>query len=532
MAQSKTALLTVASILGLLVLAPLLALWLLKEPSGDFAATDSLNALPTSSNAPANYTLQALEARVTELLDQQLSTAVQEQKVSVQRMAYLQKLREKAALAMQRGRWEQAQQSYELLEQEANAELQRLQLMADCAQKERALYHLLEHLEPFQTLFEKTYQQLVARYDQAGAAYQEQAYAFAIQLYDEAVDQASAARAHADAHLDALLDSGKLAMDEGAIEQAEQHYRAALKLVPELVRAKEALQEIEQLRSVDTEVQRAKAYVSDRQWDAALAIWEALLQRYPNSDYIRKQAQQAQDSLLAAQVAELLQQAENALAADDVPKAIELFLAADAVQPSEVLQARVRRLKEQLRAQELETSLQAAYRLLEIGQYAQARQLYAELKNAYPQNSEVQTGLAHASRLNVAHIKYRENLQTSERYDAAGKFPLAIQFFNAALASRPSHLNAADRDREAKLDERLKLQLQAQTLELLSDGRTYVSVVGVLAPAQFERKRLSVQPDVYQIKGERPGYQSVQVELKLNAQRAPGVIRVVCGEKL
>ena len=58
MAQSKTALLTVASILGLLVLAPLLALWLLKEPSGDFSATDSLNALPTSSNAPANYTLQ------------------------------------------------------------------------------------------------------------------------------------------------------------------------------------------------------------------------------------------------------------------------------------------------------------------------------------------------------------------------------------------------------------------------------------------------------------------------------------------
>jgi hypothetical protein len=93
-------------------------------------------------------------------------------------------------------------------------------------------------------------------------------------------------------------------------------------------------------------------------------------------------------------------------------------------------------------------------------------------------------------------------------------------------------LNAADRDREAKLDERLKLQLQAQTLELLSDGSTYVSVVGVLAPAQFERKRLSLQPDVYQIKGDRPGYQSVQVELKLNAQRAPGVIRVVCGEKL
>ena len=120
---------------------------------------------------------------------------------------------------------------------------------------------------------------------------------------------------------------------------------------------------------------------------------------YPNSDFIRKQAQQAQESLLAAQVAELLQKAENALAADDVSKAIELFLAADAVQPSEVLQARVRSLKEQLRAQELEQSLQAAYRLLEIGQYAQARQLYAELKNAYPQNSEVWTGLAHASRL-------------------------------------------------------------------------------------------------------------------------------------
>ena len=56
--------------------------------------------------------------------------------------------------------------------------------------------------------------------------------------------------------------------------------------------------------------------------------------------------------------------------------------------------------------------------------------------------------------------------------------------------SEPSQPFERGRSRSGgEMDERLKLQLQAQTLELLSDGRTYVSVVGVLAPAQFERKR-------------------------------------------
>lgn len=532
MGESKKALVIVASILGLLALAPLCALLLFKGPGLNSSAIDPANRSSESPSAPASYELQALQARVTALLEDELSVAVQQQKVSLQKMAHLQKLREKGELAMQRGRWEQAQQSYQLLEQTANSELERLRLMADCAQKEQTLYQLLEHLKPFQALFEKTYQQLVARYDQAGAAYQNQQFGPAVQLYLEAIDQANAARAHADAHLDALLDSGKLALEVLDLEQASHHYRAALNFVPELGRAKDALREIEQLQTVDSDLQMATVLEADTKWDAALAIWERLIQRFPKSELLNKRAEVAKEKLLGAQVADLLEQAEQALAVGDVSQAIERFLEADTLQPSAMLQARVQQLEAQLQAQELKHKLQAAFQLLEIGQYAQARRLYAELKDAYPQNAEVQAGLEQASRLNLASIHYRQNIQSSERYYAAGKFPLAIQFFNTALSSRPSHLNAVDRDREAKLDERLKAQLQPQSLDLLSDERTHVSIVGVLAPAQFERKRLSLQPDVYQIKGERAGYKPVQIELKLNAEQVPEVVRVICGEKL
>jgi tetratricopeptide (TPR) repeat protein len=532
MGQSKKALVIVASVLGLLALAPLCALLLFKGPALNTSVHSSVGRSPESPSAPASYELQALQSRVTALLEHELSEAVQQQKISLKKMAHLQELRDKGALAMQRGRWDQAQQSYQLLEQTAGAELERVRMMEDCAQMEQTLYQLLEHLKPFQAIFEQTYQQLVNRYDQAGIAYQNQQFESAVKLYAEAIDQANAARVHAEAHVDALIESGKRAMDALDLEQAGQHYRAALKRMPKLVRAQDALLEIVQLQSVKADLQMAKVFEDDRQWDAALAVWERLLQRFPKSTLFNKRVELTKEKLLGAQVADLLEQAERALAVGEVSQAIERLQSADTLQPSPMLQARVQKLQAQLRAQELKQKLQAAFQLLEVGQYAQARRLYAELKDAYPKNAEVQAGLEQASRLNLASIHYRQNIQSSERYYAAGKFPLAIQFFNAALSSRPSHMNAVDRDREAKLDERLKAQLQPQSLDLLSDGRTHVSVVGVLAPAQFERKPVSLQPDVYQIKGERPGYKSVELELKLNADQVPEAIRVVCGEKL
>ena len=532
MVQSKKVLIVVASTMGLLVLAPLCVLWLTKEINTFTGDTDFANQSQKPSNAPYSYGLEALQARVTALMDQDLTAAVQEKKVSLQTMAHFEKLLKNATLAMQQGRWDQARQGYQLLEHQAGAELERLRLLSACAEKEQTLIQMLGYLEPFQALFEKTYQQVVANYDQAKSAVKKQEFDIAIQLYNEAIDQANSVRGHADAHLDALLDSGKSALGSGDFRQADQHFRSALKLVPEIELAKDALREIEQLRSVESDLQRAKAYEIDRQWEAALTIWEPLLQRYPDSGFIRKQFQHAQKGLLAAQIDNLLQQAELAQAANDVPKAIELLSAADKLQPSAPLQARLRRLKAQLQAQELDQALQAAFQLLEIGQYAKSRQIYADLKSRFPQNPEVQTGLEQASRLNLANINYQQNIRTSERYYADGKFPLAIQFYNAALASRPSHLNAADRDREVKLDARLKIQLQSQFVDLLSDGRTHVSVVGVFAPIQLERKRLSLQPDVYQIRGERVGYQSVEFQLKLNAEKSLDPIRVVCVEKL
>ena len=83
---------------------------------------------------------------------------------------------------------------------------------------------------------------------------------------------------------------------------------------------------------------------------------------------------------------------------------------------------------------------------------------------------------------------------------------------------------------ESRLRAELAIQGQQIELHVVSDKKTYVSIIGVFAPDRFKEKDLKLYPDVYKLKGTRKGYRSIEIEIKIDT-RSSKEIEVICTEK-
>ena len=83
---------------------------------------------------------------------------------------------------------------------------------------------------------------------------------------------------------------------------------------------------------------------------------------------------------------------------------------------------------------------------------------------------------------------------------------------------------------ESRIRTELALQSQQIGLHVVSDKKTYVSMIGVFAPERFKERDLKLYPDVYKLKGTRKGYRSIEIEIKVDTRSAKE-IKVICTEK-
>jgi hypothetical protein len=109
---------------------------------------------------------------------------------------------------------------------------------------------------------------------------------------------------------------------------------------------------------------------------------------------------------------------------------------------------------------------------------------------------------------------------------------LAAKLYNQAMSSRPETISAGKLKTENEIRSLLEAQSEEVSLVVESDGRTYVSIIGVLPPDRFKEKNLSLFPDVYTIRGTRKGYKPVEMELKVDATQPGKTITVECTEKI
>ena len=172
------------------------------------------------------------------------------------------------------------------------------------------------------------------------------------------------------------------------------------------------------------------------------------------------------------------------------------------------------------------------YEALQSGRYEAARNFYKEAVALAPESKEARTGLEKASSLYLANIRYSQNIAAAAKYIKEGRFPLAAKLFNDAMASRPGKVVPSQIAEENRIRAALEAQSEEVSVTLKSDKRAYVSIIGVLSPDRFKETELQLFPDVYKVRATRSGYQSVEIDFKVDATQGNQTLIIECTEKL
>ena len=195
-------------------------------------------------------------------------------------------------------------------------------------------------------------------------------------------------------------------------------------------------------------------------------------------------------------------------------------------------QARLVELKEKYKVARLEILFADGFDALRSGRYEVARNFYKEALALAPDSEEARAGLEKTSSLYLANIRYSQSLVAATKQIKDGRFPIAAKLFNEAMVSRPSTVGPSLQAEEARIRAALAAQLNEVEVTIESDKRTFVSMIGVLPPDRFREEKLKLFPDVYKVRGSRSGYESIEIELKVDATKPNPKITVECTEKL
>ena len=286
------------------------------------------------------------------------------------------------------------------------------------------------------------------------------------------------------------------------------------------------------LEGIAEEVKVIRALEASGDLEGALDAFERLETEDQHNPFICNQRASLEARIIERDFKALVDRSVQAEQAGDLGAAVVSLEAALQMKSSPEEQARLAVIKEKYKVIRLETLFADGFDALRSGRYEVARNFYKEALALAPDSEEARAGLEKASSLYLANIRYGQSLAAATKQIKDGRFPIAAKLFNEAMASRPSTVIPSLQADEARIRAALAAQSNEVEVTIESDKRTYVSMIGVLPPNRFREEKLKLFPDVYKVRGSRSGYESVEIDLKVDATKPNPKITVKCSEKL
>ena len=533
MYRNKKPVLIVAAVLLALIVVPLILLFVSRSgggASGGATGTDLTRG--GNSTEIADFDLQQLANRATQLIEEDMATALRQNDVSLDFMSGLKRDAERASAAMARGRLDEAREGYRGVIEMAEARLSAIALADKARELSAATFAELERLEPLKANFENTYKESVAKYNSGLSALNVGDYETAADDFEMSQAILGDLEARSIQQIGDLLEAGQGALENYQLGTARDAFDLVLALDADNGDARDGLAMVEALDGISDAVKAIRELEKAGQLEEALANMERLAKMNPKNPFIEKQLRSLQMRIAERDFRELVAQSEEEEASEEFALAIASLEAALEIKSSAEQAARLAKLKERYKANRLETLLTDGYDALTAGRYEAARNFYKEAVALAPESKEARTGLEKASSLYLANVRYTQNMAAAAKYIDEGRFPLAAKLFNDAMTSRPSNVVPSQNAEEVRIRKILETQSEEVAVTVRSDRRTYVSMIGVFPPDRLREKELNLFPDVYKLRGTRSGYAPVEIELKVDATRPNETITVECTEKI
>lgn len=533
MTRNKKPVLIVALVLAALIVIPLLLLLITRLGGSNSTEIGSGGSTVSQNGAvTADFDLRQLAEKANKLVEQDLAAALREGDVSLDFMSELKRQAEKGEDALGKGRLDRAAEYYNDVVQAAEAQLGALALADKARALNESTYTELLRLDYLESTFENTYREAVETYNAALRALNAAEYQTAVDDFEMTRAILGDMEARAIQQTAGLLEAAGKALEAYNLTAARKAYESVLDIDAANAAASEGLVMVSALEGIAEEVKAIRALEASGDLEAALTQLERLAADNPQNPFIRNQRASLKARILERDFQALVASSVKAEQAGDLGAAVTSLEAALQLKASAEQQARLAQLKEKYKAARLEILLADGFAALKSGRYEAARNFYKEALALAPESKEVRTGLEKASSLYLANIRYSQNVAAAAKQLKEGRFPLAAKLFNEAMASRPSNIAPAQQTEEARIRSALAAQAGEVTVTIESDKRTFVSIIGVLPPDRFKEEELKLFPDVYKVRGIRSGYESVELDLKVDATKGSTTITVQCTEKL
>ncbi|HIM38450.1 MAG TPA: hypothetical protein EYM37_00770 [Methylophaga aminisulfidivorans] len=322
-----------------------------------------------------------------------------------------------------------------------------------------------------------------------------------------------------------------------------------------------------------------KAYDNYDYQRARLEIDNALIHKADSAD-AQTLAQKIENIPQIVELNEAIRVAKNE---NNPNKELSLIEELLKIEPDrEEMKQRAQVLRTQLAESRFNQAISQAYQAIKQQQVEKARQALSQAEKIYPsrpENKEVKAALAQLE----SQLRFNQHIVAAEKAQQADNWETAKQELSAALKERPANKDLIDRLNQAKriveIDQNIQGLLQnpyrlsnpavkatadinviqaesfgaqspslakaAQQLKstinavntpvnvnVISDGKTFVSVRGVGKVGETTGKTIQLKPGTYSFEGKREGYRSKLIEVQIPLNRSDYQVTVIADERI
>ena len=162
-------------------------------------------------------------------------------------------------------------------------------------------------------------------------------------------------------------------------------------------------------------------------------------------------------------------------------------------------------------------------------EWEQARSAFNQTMELDPKNEEAKEGYFRTGRMIRAIMQYNKQVEVAEQHVQKAEFQSAIRAFNEAMTAKPAYLALTDRVNQ--LREILAVQSKPVEVTFHSDGNSWVSISNYKMLGKISSTTVKMLPGDYEVVSRRKGYQDVMIMLQVRNGSTPPVVNVACSLK-
>ena len=484
MKNNKKPVFIVVVVLLLLIIAPIIVLMALKKD--DVSNESHQNA--ERKEVVVDFELRQLAEKAKQLVDKDMAAALRQGDVPVDFMSALREDLRKADKKLSDGKVDEARSEYVDIVSTSETKLKTLEFAGAARKLKDSAYAELNNHEYLKKAFENTYSEAVDTYNQGLQDLEAGDFEESIGRFETTNKILKELKTQSVEQVKAQLEAAEIALSELNSMIARAAFERVLEIEPLNSIAREGMSKVDALEAFEGAMRSVKSLRSFGENEAALAEINTLIEKNPGNSFLLDEKKDIEEDIAEEKREAILERADAAEAGGDLIAAINALEAANKIRSDDETTKRLNQLKVREKEKRVEVLLETGYNALKAGNFEAAKKAYEDAIALDPKSEEAKTGLKKTSSLYLANIRYNQSIESAANYLSEGRIPLATKFFNEAIKSRPSNLTFKQKDEESRIRDALEAQKEPVSVTIVSDNKTYVSLIGVFSPERFKEK--------------------------------------------